>query len=238
MIFILLLIKLTWLAVSGKLLVRSKASQPPNQGVKCPIVAISEFFTPYMGAVGGLNATFWVSEVAKPLSFVNTRKNRSVRSGFFLKIIASFLLASSFFAYLPPHHTCCPQASLGIPPDHLSPANISRKCCCNIQKLSNESSTPPVTFAFLAPSLVICSSKRAKYKLIPIISKLENEVIKFLCKVLNLNNIKSKICFLIKKLFRKFTSERCQPRINLKGFRLKMGQNWPSTKILASHGGR
>ena len=40
------------------------------------------FFTPYVGVVGGLNTTCLVSEVAKPLSSVNTRKNTSVHKGF------------------------------------------------------------------------------------------------------------------------------------------------------------
>ena len=44
------------------------------------------FFTPYVGVVGGLNTTCLVSEVAKPLSSVNTRKNTSVHKGFSDKI--------------------------------------------------------------------------------------------------------------------------------------------------------
>ena len=44
------------------------------------------FFTPYVGVVGGLNTTCLVSEVAKPLSSVNTRKNTSVHKGFSKKL--------------------------------------------------------------------------------------------------------------------------------------------------------
>ena len=39
-----------------------------------------------MGVVGGLNTTCLVSEVAKPLSSVNTRKNTSVHKGFSKKL--------------------------------------------------------------------------------------------------------------------------------------------------------
>ena len=58
-------------------------------------------------------------------------------------------------ACLPPHHTCSPQASLGIPPDHPSPANISAKYCYKIcmeiikQKVIVNPSRPPLASASL-----------------------------------------------------------------------------------------